>query len=167
MAITIVNSDTGAVTGDVDTRLLPARLGRLLRTAGVEVVEVDRPNRQARRRHGKSNPVDAVEAARAAQSGRACGAAKTRDGNVEAIRRPRGGQAERHWRTLTISWTVARSQSHRTTTTDGSPGGRCQAAPTPGVWCYPSRRVLPRVLGHGSASPGAAEYVRPESCPVR
>jgi transposase len=52
----------------------------------VEVVEVDRPNRQARRRHGKSDPVDAVEAARAAQSGRACGAAKTRDGNVEAIR---------------------------------------------------------------------------------
>ena len=63
-----------------------AGLARLLRTAGVEVVEVDRPNRQARRRHGKSDPVDAVEAARAAQSGRACGAAKTRDGNVEAIR---------------------------------------------------------------------------------
>jgi transposase len=50
------------------------------------VVEVDRPNRRARRRHGKSDPVDAVEAARAAQSGRAGGAAKTRDGNVEAIR---------------------------------------------------------------------------------
>jgi transposase len=63
-----------------------AGLARMLRTAGVEVVEVDRPNRQARRRHGKSDPVDAVEAARAAQSGRACGAAKTRDGNVEAIR---------------------------------------------------------------------------------
>jgi transposase len=63
-----------------------AGLARLLRTAGVEVVEVDRPNRQARRRHGKSDPLDAVEAARAAQSGRACGAAKTRDGNVEAIR---------------------------------------------------------------------------------
>jgi transposase len=59
---------------------------RLLRCAGVEVVEVDRPNRQARRRRGKSDAVDAVEAARAAQSGRAVGAAKTRDGNVEAIR---------------------------------------------------------------------------------
>ena len=63
-----------------------AGLARYLRTAGVEVVEVDRPNRQARRRAGKSDPLDAIEAARAALSGRACGAAKTRDGNVEAIR---------------------------------------------------------------------------------
>jgi hypothetical protein len=47
---------------------------------------VDRPGRQARRRSGKSDPLDAVEAARAALSGRACGAAKSRDGNVEAIR---------------------------------------------------------------------------------
>jgi transposase len=57
-----------------------------MRTAGVEVVEVDRPNRQVRRRKGKSDPVDAVEAARAAQAGRGFGTAKTRDGNVEAIR---------------------------------------------------------------------------------
>jgi transposase len=35
---------------------------------------------------GKSDPLDAIEAARAVMSGRACGAAKTRDGNVEAIR---------------------------------------------------------------------------------
>jgi transposase len=63
-----------------------AGLARFLRAAGVEVVEVDRPNRQARRRTGKSDPADAVEAARAALSGRAQGAGKTRDGNVEAIR---------------------------------------------------------------------------------
>lgn len=63
-----------------------AGLARCLRAAGVEVVEVDRPNRQARRRAGKSDPLDAIEAARAALSGRARGAAKTRDGNVEAIR---------------------------------------------------------------------------------
>ena len=44
------------------------------------------PNRQARRRHGKSDSLDAVEAARAALSGRAHGVAKTADGNVEAIR---------------------------------------------------------------------------------
>ena len=37
--------------------------------AGSSVVEVDRPNRQARRRQGKSDPLDAVEAARAALSG--------------------------------------------------------------------------------------------------
>jgi transposase len=63
-----------------------AGLARFLRSAGVEVVEVDRPNRQARRRSGKSDPLDAIEAARAALSGRARGAAKSRDGNVEAIR---------------------------------------------------------------------------------
>jgi transposase len=50
------------------------------------VVEVDRPNRQARRRKGKTDTVDAIEAARAAQADRQLGAAKTRDGNVEAIR---------------------------------------------------------------------------------
>src|SRR5215470_5900696 len=55
-----------------------AGLARFLRGAGVEIVEVDRPNRQARRA-GKSGPLDAIEAARAALSGRACGAAKSRD----------------------------------------------------------------------------------------
>jgi transposase len=50
------------------------------------VVEVDRPNRQRRRRAGKSDTHDAVTAARAAFAGDALGAPKTRDGNVEAIR---------------------------------------------------------------------------------
>ena len=61
-------------------------LARFLRGAGVQVLEVDRPNRRSRRRTGKSDPADAVEAARAALSGRAQGAGKSRDGNVEAIR---------------------------------------------------------------------------------
>ena len=47
---------------------------------------MDRPNRQERRRKGKTDIVDAIEAARAAQGERQLGAAKTRDGNVEAIR---------------------------------------------------------------------------------
>ena len=63
-----------------------AGLARHLRAAGVAVAEVDRPNRQVRRRQGKSDPIDAVEAARAAHSGRALGVAKHRDGTVEAIR---------------------------------------------------------------------------------
>jgi transposase len=63
-----------------------ASLARYLRRAGVEVVEVDRPNRQERRRKGKTDTVDAIEAARAAQAERELGQAKTRDGNVEAIR---------------------------------------------------------------------------------
>jgi len=63
-----------------------AGLARFLRGTGVSVIEVDRPNRQARRRAGKSDQLDAIEAARAALSGRASGIAKTADGNVEAIR---------------------------------------------------------------------------------
>jgi transposase len=75
-----------ALVGVEGTGSYGAGLARFLRAAGVGVVEVDRPNRQARRRTGKSDPADAVEAARAALSGRAQGAGKTRDGNVEAIR---------------------------------------------------------------------------------
>lgn len=61
-------------------------LARFLRRQGVEVVEVDRQNRAARRRSGKTDPLDAIEAARAALSGRAQGCSKSRDGAVEAIR---------------------------------------------------------------------------------
>jgi transposase len=61
-------------------------LARFLRRKGIDVVEVNRPNRQARRNQGKSDPIDAIEAARAAISGRASGLGKTKDGPVEAIR---------------------------------------------------------------------------------
>jgi transposase len=63
-----------------------AGLARHLRGEGLEVVEVDRPNRQLRRILGKSDTVDAIEAARAVLSGRARNVAKTADGNVEAMR---------------------------------------------------------------------------------
>jgi transposase len=58
---------------------------RHLSASGIVVVEVDRPNRQARRRNGKSDELDAIEAARAALSGRATGAGKSATGNVEAL----------------------------------------------------------------------------------
>jgi transposase len=63
-----------------------AGLARHLRGRELVVIEVDRPNRQARRRNGKSDELDAIEAARAALSGRASGIAKSADGDVEAIR---------------------------------------------------------------------------------
>lgn len=63
-----------------------AGLARALTDAGVTVVEVDRPDRKARRRAGKSDPLDALAAARAARSGEASGIPKTRTGTVEAIR---------------------------------------------------------------------------------
>lgn len=63
-----------------------AGLSRHLQREGIAVVEVDRPNRQLRRRAGKSDPVDAIGAARAAQSGQATAVAKSGDGDVEKLR---------------------------------------------------------------------------------
>jgi transposase len=63
-----------------------AGLTRHLHTHAVAVVEVDRPDRQTRRRQGKSDPIDAIAAARAALAGTAAGMPKTRTGPVEAIR---------------------------------------------------------------------------------
>ena len=61
-------------------------LARHLHREGIVVVEVDRQNRQTRRRLGKSDPIDAVAAARAALSGSASVTPKTRNGAVEQIR---------------------------------------------------------------------------------
>ena len=61
-------------------------LSRFLADADIEVVEVDRPNRQKRRKVGKSDPTDAVAAARAALSGEASVTPKSRNGPVEQMR---------------------------------------------------------------------------------
>ncbi len=61
-------------------------LARFLGDQEVVVVEVDRPNRQQRRKQGKSDPTDAVSAARAALSGEASVTPKTRNGPVEQMR---------------------------------------------------------------------------------
>jgi transposase len=63
-----------------------AGLARYLTAQGVELAEVDRPDRRTRRAKGKSDPIDAIVAARAALSGQASGTPKTRTGPVEAIR---------------------------------------------------------------------------------
>ncbi len=63
-----------------------AGLARFLTAEGLVVVEVDRPDRKARRFQGKSDPIDAYAAARAAASGRASGTPKTRVGDVESVR---------------------------------------------------------------------------------
>ena len=61
-------------------------LTRHLHNEGVAVVEVDRPNRQHRRRVGKSDTTDAVSAGRAAMSGTATVTLKRRNGPVEQMR---------------------------------------------------------------------------------
>jgi transposase len=63
-----------------------AGLARFLAGQGVLVLEVTRPDRQRRRRHGKSDPVDAVSAAVAALRGEDCGTPKSADGAAESLR---------------------------------------------------------------------------------
>ena len=63
-----------------------AQLTRDLQQAGHQVIEVDRPDRKARRARGKDDHLDAEAAARAVLSGRASTTPKTRDGHIEAIR---------------------------------------------------------------------------------
>lgn len=63
-----------------------AGLARYLAARGIEVAEVIRPNRQARRRRGKSDAADAVAAALAALNGEASGRPKSQDGAVESTR---------------------------------------------------------------------------------
>ena len=63
-----------------------AGLARHLAAASIEVVEVNRPNRQMRRRAGKSDTVDAEAAARGALAGHATAVPKAHNGPVEAIR---------------------------------------------------------------------------------
>jgi transposase len=63
-----------------------AALARHLRAAGVEVIEVNAPDKPTRRRRGKTDTLDAQAAARAVLSGRASGSAKTGDGPVEMLR---------------------------------------------------------------------------------
>lgn len=63
-----------------------AGLSRYLRDEGCPVLEVIRPNRQLRRRNGKSDPADADAAASAVLSGDASGLPTAGDGTVEMIR---------------------------------------------------------------------------------
>jgi transposase len=77
---------TVCLAGVEGTGSYGAGLARYLAAAGVRVVEVDRSGRQDRRRQGKTRPAGCGQRGRAAQSGKARGAPKGRDGAVEAIR---------------------------------------------------------------------------------
>ncbi len=63
-----------------------AALARMLRGAGIKVIEVNQPDRASRRRRGKTDAIDAEAAARAVLSGRAAAVAKSGDGPVEITR---------------------------------------------------------------------------------
>lgn len=63
-----------------------AGLARFLTDRGVSVVEVIRPNRQSRRRNGKSDTADAIAAGRAVLSGEADGSPRGGTGPIESLR---------------------------------------------------------------------------------
>jgi transposase len=75
-----------AQVGVEGTGAYGAGLARCLTAAGIEVLEVPRPDRRERRNHGKSDPIDAEAAARSVLAGRASGAPKGAHGPIEAIR---------------------------------------------------------------------------------
>lgn len=63
-----------------------AGLDRHLRAGGYRIVEVNRPDRSARRRQGKTDTLDAEAAARAVLAGTATSVPKAGEGHVEMIR---------------------------------------------------------------------------------
>jgi transposase len=63
-----------------------AGLSRHLLALGHKVIEVTRPNRQLRYRHGKNDSLDAEGAARSVLSGQAIAEPKTQTGSAEMIR---------------------------------------------------------------------------------
>ena len=75
-----------AAFGIEGTGCYGAALARYLRAEGYRVIEVNRPDRAARRRKGKSDPVDADAAARAVQAGDQTGLPKAGTGTVEMLR---------------------------------------------------------------------------------
>ena len=78
-----------AVVAVESTGCYAAGLVRYLRSRGVPVLEVNEPHAHARRRLGKSDPLDAEQAARVALSGKAEAIPKRTDGIVESIRQLR------------------------------------------------------------------------------
>src|SRR5215207_3582729 len=125
-----------------------AGLARHLTSEAVVVLEVNRPNRQNRRRRGKSDPVDAEAAARAVLSGEANVTPKAGDGPVEALRQLRVARTG-----AMKARTAAANQFH-------SPGSRPGDA---------GQGALARLRTAGAAAPGAGparggDEPRPRLC---
>ena len=70
-----------------------AGLSRHLRARGLNVIEVNRTNRQTRRRKGKTDTVDAEAAARAVLAGDATVVPKAGNGPIESVRQLRVARA--------------------------------------------------------------------------
>ncbi len=77
---------TIGVVGVEGTGVWGAGLSRHLESVSVRVVEVTRPNRQRRRRYGKTDTTDAISAAKAVLSGEATSPPRGGTGPVESLR---------------------------------------------------------------------------------
>lgn len=88
---------TVLIAGVEGTNSYGAGLTRALQDAGIDVVEVNRPDRAARRRRGKSDPLDAYAAARTALSGHGLAAPKDeRTVALSALLTARRGAVKAH-----------------------------------------------------------------------
>lgn len=89
----ITSYGTVTAVGVEGTGSYGAELARTLRGEGLTVLEVNRPNRAARRLKGKSDPLDAYQAAKSVLEGRTTSIPKAKDGPVECMRILRAGRA--------------------------------------------------------------------------
>lgn len=89
----ITSYGTVVAVGVEGTGSYGAELARTLRGEGLTVLEVNRPNRAARRLKGKSDPLDAYQAAKSVLEGRTKAIPKAKDGPVECLRIVRSGRA--------------------------------------------------------------------------
>ena len=103
------------------------------------MVEVNRPNRQVRRRHGKSDVVDAIAAARAVISDQATVIPKTHDGSWKALR-----ALQIVHRSAIKARTQALNQLHALIVTAPEPDPRPAARSWPGPRCSRSAGATAR-----------------------
>ena len=82
----IASHGTAAAVGVEGTGSYGAGLSKVLRSEGLTVLEVNRPNRAQRRLKGKSDPLDAYQAAQSVLAQRGLSTPKAKDGPVECLR---------------------------------------------------------------------------------
>lgn len=89
----ITRYGTVTAVGVEGTGSYGAEIAKTLRGEGLCVLEVNRPNRAARRLKGKPDPLDAYQAAQSVLDGRTTAIPKAKDGSVECLRILRAGRA--------------------------------------------------------------------------
>ncbi|MDV2980523.1 UNVERIFIED_CONTAM: transposase [Actinomycetes bacterium ARC8] len=89
----ITSYGTVIAVGVEGTGSYGVEIARTLSGEGLTVLEVNRPNRAARRLNGKSDPLDAYQAAKSVLEGRTKAIPKAKDGPVECLRIVRSGRA--------------------------------------------------------------------------